>query len=252
MRKTVLLACLLLVLLVSVLFAPPPEKAEKVRIDSVTWDRDPAQFIVKLSCPFGTATAGEHANFTVRTELTIDAGGTIYTEKDESNIQKVEGASKDADGYVAIEPTKIAWDRQGFTGDAGVTTSLQLIGPSGKPMGEPVIDWRTVDINLCAWNPSPANGSTKDIDEVTPLSWSPGDFAFAHDVYFGTDENAVDNADVLDTTGIFRGRQFVTSYTPPEGVELGQTYYWRIDEVEDDHTTIHKGDVWRFTIAGAS
>jgi hypothetical protein len=28
------------------------------------------------------------------------------------------------------------------------------------------------------------------------------------------------------------------------------TYYWRIDEVEADGVTIHKGDVWSFTVAG--
>ncbi len=100
-----------------------------------------------------------------------------------------------------------------------------------------------------AWNPNPANGATKDIDDVMPLSWSPGDNASQHDVYFGTDENAMDNADASDTTGIYRQRQSAASYNPPEGVEWGGgPYYWRIDEINTDGT-INKGRIWRFTVA---
>jgi hypothetical protein len=98
-----------------------------------------------------------------------------------------------------------------------------------------------------AWGPSPANGSTLDIDEVMPLSWSPGDNAAQHDVYFGTDRDAVDNADT-STPDIYRGRQGATSYTPGEGVEWGQSYYWRIDEYNTDET-INTGRVWSFMVA---
>ncbi|MBL7144221.1 MAG: hypothetical protein ISS76_08310, partial [Phycisphaerae bacterium] len=100
-----------------------------------------------------------------------------------------------------------------------------------------------------AWNASPSNRSTLDIDEVLPLSWSAGDNASQHDVYFGTDKDAVDNADESDTTGIYRNRQNTTSYNPPEGVEWGGgPYYWRIDEFNTDGT-ISKGRLWSFTAA---
>ncbi|MHC4560176.1 MAG: LamG domain-containing protein [Planctomycetota bacterium] len=100
-----------------------------------------------------------------------------------------------------------------------------------------------------AWGPSPADRSISDIDTIIPLSWSPGDSASQHDVYFGTDETTVDNADTSDTTGIYRDRQSGTSYTPPEGVEWGSgPYYWRIDEVSTNGT-INKGRIWRFAVA---
>ncbi len=99
-----------------------------------------------------------------------------------------------------------------------------------------------------AWDPSPADGSIPDIQVATSLSWSPGDKATKHDIYFGTDTNAVTDADTL-TAGIYRGRQSATSYTPPEGVEWGGgPYYWRIDEYNTDDT-ISKGKVWSFTVA---
>jgi hypothetical protein len=100
-----------------------------------------------------------------------------------------------------------------------------------------------------AWNPSPSNGSIVYIREATPLSWSPGDNASQHDVYFGTDRDAVVDADASDTTGIYRGRQGVTIYTPAEGVEWGGgPYFWRIDEYNTD-ATISRGNVWSFTVA---
>jgi hypothetical protein len=34
----------------------------------------------------------------------------------------------------------------------------------------------------------------------------------------------------------------------PGGLVPGTTYYWRIDEVEADGTTVHKGDIWSFTV----
>jgi len=100
-----------------------------------------------------------------------------------------------------------------------------------------------------AWGPSPANGSTPYIRDVTPLSWSPGDSASQHDIYFGTDRDAVADADASDTAGVYRGRQGVTIYTPSESVEWGGgPYYWRVDEYNTD-ATISKGNVWSFTVA---
>ena len=97
---------------------------------------------------------------------------------------------------------------------------------------------------------NPANGAAVPINRVTPLSWSPGENAAQHDVYFGADRDAVANADASDTTGAYRGRQSATSYTPPEGVEFnGGPYYWRIDEVNTDGT-ITTGTVWNFSVTG--
>ncbi|MEE9365382.1 MAG: LamG-like jellyroll fold domain-containing protein, partial [Dehalococcoidales bacterium] len=102
---------------------------------------------------------------------------------------------------------------------------------------------------LLAGVPQPSNGSTAYIRDATPLSWSPGDNASEHDVYFGTDKDAVADADASDTTGIYQGRQVATSYNPPEGVEWGGgPYYWRIDEYNTDGT-ISTGRIWSFTVA---
>jgi len=100
-----------------------------------------------------------------------------------------------------------------------------------------------------AWDPSPADGSITDVERAVPLSWSPGDFAAQHDVYFGTDDFAVADADTSDTTGIYRGRQNLgnESYIYSEALEYDRTYYWRIDQYNTD-ATLSRGKVWSFTV----
>jgi hypothetical protein len=68
-----------------------------------------------------------------------------------------------------------------------------------------------------------------------------------YDVYLGTNLNLVTYADTRDASDIYRGRFEENSYTTEE-LETGHTYYWRIDEVEADGLTIHKGTVWSFTV----
>ena len=104
------------------------------------------------------------------------------------------------------------------------------------------------DVSL-AWDPNPADGSTPDVDSALPLTWSPGDNASQHDVYFGNDETAVEEADASDTTGVYRGRQNGTTFSPAEGVEWGGgTHFWRIDQYNADGS-ISKGRIWSFTVA---
>jgi len=98
-----------------------------------------------------------------------------------------------------------------------------------------------------ACEPGPGNGAMVDVIEAASLSWSPGEKAAQHDVYFGIDKDAVADADTSDTTGIYRGRRGVTIYTPPEVEWGGGSYYWRIDEYNTD-ATISKGNVWTFTV----
>jgi len=99
-------------------------------------------------------------------------------------------------------------------------------------------------------DPNPANGALHT-DIWANLSWSPGDTAVSHDVYVGDNFDDV-NEGIADT---FHGNQnamFIVVGFPgfpfPDGLVPGMTYYWRIDEVEADGTTTHKGNVWNFTV----
>ncbi|MCP4256279.1 MAG: LamG domain-containing protein [Planctomycetes bacterium] len=101
---------------------------------------------------------------------------------------------------------------------------------------------------LLAWDLQPPSG-TYDIETVpSSLSWKAGDMATEHDIYFGTDQQTVQSADASDTTGLYRGRQTSTIYVPPEDLAWGQTYYWRIDELNTDGT-ITKGGIRAIIVA---
>ena len=109
-----------------------------IRIDAVIWDRDAAEFIVKLSCPFGIATAGEHADFMISTNLKIDTGGSVISiDPKETGIRKEAGAVKDADKFIKLEPQRIPWDRDGgrVNGIVTLTFSFVLLNPGGGNSG---------------------------------------------------------------------------------------------------------------------
>lgn len=101
-----------------------------------------------------------------------------------------------------------------------------------------------------AQNPSPRHMATAERSANGPiLSWMPGMYAVSHDVYFGTDPNAVRDADSITPSAEFKGNQVLTSYDPGL-LELGQKYYWRIDEVnEAEPNSPWTGSVWEFTVA---
>jgi hypothetical protein len=102
-----------------------------------------------------------------------------------------------------------------------------------------------------ALSPNPRH-DVVDVARDVNLSWKAGLYADKHDVYLGTDVNDVNDADVNDTTGIYRGRQDLdnTSYIPTElPLDWAQTYYWRIDEVnEAEPNSPWKGVIWSFTV----
>jgi hypothetical protein len=99
---------------------------------------------------------------------------------------------------------------------------------------------------LLAWDPDPASHAIVDIRDIGSLSWSKGDTAVSHDVYFGTNIDAVANAD--NSSVEFQGNQGGTSLSLAGLVEFGGgDYYWRVDEVESGGTVV-AGTVWKFTV----
>ena len=52
----------------------------------------------------------------------------------------------------------------------------------------------------------------------------------------------------VDPNGVYQGRIAPNIYTLPERLAFGETYYWRVDEVDaPPDNTIRKGDLWSFT-----
>jgi hypothetical protein len=97
-------------------------------------------------------------------------------------------------------------------------------------------------------SPDPSNGAV-DVKQIPILTWSPGIYAASHQVYFGTDEDAVKNAD----TGLpeYKGTRDLGSESyEPGKLEWNATYYWRIDEANNANPdSPWTGSLWSFTTA---
>ncbi|MBN1804044.1 MAG: discoidin domain-containing protein [Sedimentisphaerales bacterium] len=100
---------------------------------------------------------------------------------------------------------------------------------------------------IIAFNPNPSDG-VRDFPRDVVLSWESGALADTHDVYFGNTFDDVNDASRANPLGVLESQgQTENSYLIPERLDFANTYYWRIDEVEADGATIHKGGVWSFT-----
>jgi len=128
---------------------------------------------------------------------------------------------------------ELFWSGPGFTREVVPSRNLWVGGERPNPR-----------------YPDPADGAIVR-DRAVTLNWSPGDYAASHSIYVGENRDEVE----AGTGDTFRITQADTTYAVgfpgfpyPDGVVKGTTYYWRIEDVEADGTTIHSGPVWSFTI----
>ncbi len=91
----------------------------------------------------------------------------------------------------------------------------------------------------------PVNGAT-DVQINSTLNWTPATNAVSHDVYFGSDKDAVKNATTASPE--FKGNKASgsESYNPGK-LAWHSDCYWRVDAVYNTGTV--KGLVWNFTTA---
>jgi hypothetical protein len=89
-------------------------------------------------------------------------------------------------------------------------------------------------------SPNPANGAV-DVTQTPVLSWEHGVFADTHQIYFGTDENSLENKG--------SGNLGEESFAPGQ-LQWNTTYYWRIDEANNANAdSPWTGPLWNFTTA---
>ena len=100
-----------------------------------------------------------------------------------------------------------------------------------------------------ASDPNPAHEAADIQYDTDTLSWTAGEFANTHTVYFSTSFDDVNEATVDDPRGALVG-QGLTDTTYESGrLEFDQTYYWRVDEVNSaPDLTVFRGATWSFTI----
>ncbi len=161
------------------------------------------------------------------TLITLQAGQKYY----------IEALMKEGDGGDSLA---VGWGGPGI-GDGPAVIMGKYLSPVITSFAQ---------VMQAAREPNPADGSIHPDTWVTVI-WTAGFTAASHDVYFS------DNlADVKARTAeAFRGNQTLTNFVIgfpgfpyPEGLVPGTTYYWRIDEIEADGTTMHEGNIWSFMV----
>ena len=79
-----------------------------------------------------------------------------------------------------------------------------------------------------ASTPNPTD-KNPDVYRKTPLTWTKGQYAAKHNVYFGASFDAVSKADTSSPLWIGKN-QDVNTYDPGS-LPFSTTYYWRVDEI---------------------
>ncbi|MBN1804525.1 MAG: LamG domain-containing protein [Sedimentisphaerales bacterium] len=219
------------------LIGPPPSELSGVTIPSDHW-----------------------LEFKFRGRLIDGPGDDIFLiERDAVNEQALVFITDNSEqeyllGYAFVpdrgyyEQTEIGFDIAGISLPF-VPSAIRIVGLDFRG-GSPGFDLANVrtrvnpDCGLTACNPSPPNGA-KNVPIDTVLKWSPGTPAEKHIVYFGTSLADV-GANAIPVNEPSQP-QDTNSFKPP-ALELGKTYYWRIDQINDNEpNSPWKGNIWKFT-----
>lgn len=173
--------------------------------------------------------------------IDVFLNGTLVID----NLQQTIRATNNAAAPVAF----VEFD---VTATNDVTTIVFAAETNTSPsvtIKNPVINGFEIDTSNAARaanTPSPVNGDEHvNADSGSALlSWAAATSgsAISHDVYFGTNYNAVKTA--THASPEFKGNQAGLSYNAT-GLKTFPTYYWRVDEI-DATASATKGAVWYF------
>ena len=196
-----------------------------------------------VSTPLGTINVTGDGSWGLWTVKEVDGFLYVHTTHDGIYVYNMTDATTLGTlhtRYTKDELDALAEDTNPNWGFDVVDEGARMLLSAGLGRVIEIIDSRIADA------PNPSNDAV-DVRQTSILSWSAGETAASHDVYFGTDANAVKNAGI--TSPEYKGSRDLDSESyDPGKLEWNTTYYWRIDEVEDGGT-IQKGNLWSFTTA---
>ncbi len=127
----------------------------------------------------------------------------------------------------------------------GAVAELRWSSPSTPKQ---IIPQAALSLPVKAYGSSPGNRAV-GVRHVSTLRWSPGLEAASHEVYFGTDPNAVAAATKVSPEYV-GSRQLGSESYEPGVLAWNTTYYWRVDEIDTANPdSPWVGKVWSFTTA---
>ncbi len=175
--------------------------------------------------------------------ITYD-GADIVMYFDAAEVKRQATTLVDTQAVVGVGGTSHwAADLVGKYDDFSIWRGVLSLDGIERLMSEP-----TLGPPALASAPIPENDASDVLREVI-LAWTPGEFAVKHNVYLGMvfdDVNEANLASPLDTL-VSQGQ--AAGPLDVGFLEYGQTYYWRVDEVNAaPDNTVFKGKVWNFTV----
>jgi hypothetical protein len=231
-----------------------------MNFESLALSRTDPQINFNWGDPGGPDTAVGDDNFSVRWTGEVEAAFTetytFYPRTDDGVRLYVDGqllvdrwvdrsATEDKATIDLVAGNTYGLVMEYYENTGGASAELRWSSP-GTP--KQLIPQAALSLPLKASSASPRSGSV-DVKQTTDISWGAGDEAASHEVYFGTDEEAVRNA--TKASPEFKGTKALgDEIYDPGNLEWATMYYWRIDEINPanpDSPWI--GNVWNFTTA---
>ncbi len=158
------------------------------------------------------------------------AGGIVYAAG-ELKFGRLIGTGRKFDGKL----DGIAFYDEVLT-DAAIATVF-----NSAPVSDPI-----------AVSPKPGDAAV-DVPRDVVLNWDPGAFAQTHSVYLGTVYEDVNNASPANPLDVLVSQNQQANAYDAGALDFGQTYYWRIDEVNaPPDETVFKGAIWSFEVEPVS
>jgi len=116
---------------------------------------------------------------------------------------------------------------------------------SNPDLAKEIIPQTALLLPVRALRPNPSNGSA-DVKQTSILRWTAGDDAAKNEIYFGTDEAAVQTADASSPE--YKGSTDLGAESFDAGtLDWDVNYFWRVDSVNDvNPDSPWKGAVWSF------
>ena len=193
--------------------------------------------------------------WTGEVEIPFSGTWTFYTTSDDGvrlwvNDQLVvdnwtEHRAVENSGTIELVAGKYSLVIEYFEYDLAAAAQLRWQGPKTSKQ---VVPQAALSLPVKASRANPSNGAT-GVKQTPTLKWGAGEAAASHQVYFGTDRDAVKNADTGSPE--YKGTRDLGSESyDPGKLEWNATYYWRVDEVNNvNPDSPWAGNIWSFTTA---